>query len=199
MLQRSCLPRRGYDGVTLRQIAKQAEVDVALASYHFGKKQDLFEATFLRKAQMLNDLRLQSLMEFQQAKGDALTIDDIVSAFLRPIQRLALEDETGWHHYFALVAYVNSSSVWGQMMMHKHFDPLVSRYIDAFRTVFPEAPLEKIHWGYHYLSGALTLTLAQTGRIDRLSDGLCESTDVRTAYDLMIPFISAGFREICEA
>ena len=29
---------RGFDGVTLRQIAIGAGVDVALASYHFGKK-----------------------------------------------------------------------------------------------------------------------------------------------------------------
>lgn len=188
----------GFDGVTLRQIAKKADVDVALANYHFGKKQDLFEAAFLRRAQTLNDLRVQSLLEAQKTKGDDLTVEDIVAAFLRPIQQLALDDERGWRNYYALVAYVNSSAVWGQMMMHKHFDPLVSRYIDAFRSVLPNTPLERIHWGYHYLSGALTLTLAQTGRIDRLSDGLCQSTDVQTAYDLMIPFIAAGFREICE-
>lgn len=190
--------RHGFDGVTLRQIAKKAEVDVALASYHFGKKQDLFEAAFLRRAQTLNDLRLQSLLDVQKRKGDGVTVEDIVAAFLRPIQQLALEDETSWRHYYALVAYVNSSAVWGQMMMHKHFDPLVSRYIDAFRTALPDTPMERIHWGYHYLSGALTLTLAQTGRIDRLSEGLCASSDVKTAYDLMIPFIAAGFREICE-
>ncbi|GAB2198571.1 TetR/AcrR family transcriptional regulator [Sessilibacter sp. MAH4] len=29
--------QHGYDGVTIRQIAKLAEVDVALANYHFGK------------------------------------------------------------------------------------------------------------------------------------------------------------------
>ena len=38
----------GYDGVALRQIARCASVDVALASYHFGKKRDLFQAVFER-------------------------------------------------------------------------------------------------------------------------------------------------------
>ncbi|MDZ7686345.1 MAG: TetR/AcrR family transcriptional regulator [Gammaproteobacteria bacterium] len=156
----------GFDGVTLRQIAKKADVDVALANYHFGKKQDLFEAAFLRRAQTLNNLRLQSLLEAQKQKCDDLTVEDIVAAFLRPIQRLALEDEKGWRNYYALVAYVNSSAVWGQMMMHKHFDPLVSRYIEAFRQVFPDTPLERIHWAYHYLSGALTLD-AGSNRPDR--------------------------------
>jgi hypothetical protein len=49
----------------------------------------------------------------------------------------------------------------------------------------------------HNLSGALTLTLARTGRIDRLSDGLCRSEDFRAAYDHMIPFVAAGFKEVC--
>ncbi|HKI73309.1 MAG TPA: TetR/AcrR family transcriptional regulator, partial [Pseudomonadales bacterium] len=187
----------GYDGVTLRQIAKKAGVDVALANYHFGKKQELFEATFLRRAQMLNDVRIQSLLEAERRAGSELTIEDIVAAFLRPIQQLLQEDEQSWGYYYALVAYVNSSAVWGRTMMHEHFDPLVSRYIAAFHQVFPDTEMEKIHWCYQYLSGALTLTLAQTGRIDRLSEGLCQSTDVQTAYDLMIPFVAAGFREVC--
>lgn len=56
----------GFDGVTLRSIAKKAGVDVALANYHFGKKNDLFQATFLRRAQILNDVRMQALLEVER-------------------------------------------------------------------------------------------------------------------------------------
>lgn len=187
----------GYDGVTLRQIAKAAEVDVALANYHFGKKQQLFEATFMRRAEVLNTLRLEALQDVQQKKGDAVDLEDIVAAFLRPLQRLQLTGDQGWHNYMALVAYVNASSVWGQLMMHQSFDPLVSKFIDAFKVALPGVDPARIYWAYQYLSGALTLTLAQTGRIDRLSEGLCQSNDAQTAYDLMIPFVVAGFKEVC--
>lgn len=37
--------RHGYDGATMRAIAADAEVDVALVSYYFGSKGDLFVAT----------------------------------------------------------------------------------------------------------------------------------------------------------
>jgi AcrR family transcriptional regulator len=57
---------RGYDGVTLRQIASEARVDVALASYHFGKKLDLFNAVFERRADALNRSRLEALRRVQQ-------------------------------------------------------------------------------------------------------------------------------------
>lgn len=183
--------------MTLRQIAKKADVDVALANYHFGKKRDLFEAAFLRRAQILNDVRLQALLEAEKEGDGKPSLEAIISAFLRPIQALKLSSDPGWRNYCALVAYINSSAVWGEEMMHRHFDPLVSRYIAALKNALPSTELEKIHWCYHYLSGALTLTLAQTGRIDRLSEGLCQSTDSQTAYDLMIPFVVAGFERIC--
>jgi AcrR family transcriptional regulator len=37
--------KRGYEGATLRSIAGAAEVDVALLSYYFGSKSDLFVAS----------------------------------------------------------------------------------------------------------------------------------------------------------
>lgn len=187
----------GFDGVTLRQIAKKSEVDVALPAYHFGKKRDLFEAAFLRRAKILNDARRVSLRETESRHSGKPPVEEIVAAFLRPIQQFQLSNDPGWRHYLALVAYINASSVWGEEMMHKHYDPLVSEYIEALQRAFPDTDPRVVHWCYHYLSGALTLTLAQTGRINRLSDGLCQSSDVQTAYDLMIPFIAAGFREMC--
>ena len=39
----------------------------------------------------------------------------------------------------------------------------------------PDAAPEDIFWGYNFLTGALTLSLAETGRLDVLSDGLCRS------------------------
>ncbi|MFT5136632.1 MAG: hypothetical protein ACI9XU_000323 [Arenicella sp.] len=47
------------------------------------------------------------------------------------------------------------------------------------------------------MSGALTLTFAETGRIDKLSNGKCHSTDFEAVYDNMIPFMAAGFNKVC--
>ena len=46
-------------------------------------------------------------------------------------------------------------------------------------------------------SGALTLTLGETGRLDRLSGGLCKSGDLDSACDYMVRFAAAGFRAVC--
>ena len=187
----------GFDGVTLRRIATAAEVDVALLNYHFGVKKKLFEAVFLRRAEILNEARLNALLEAKAGSGGQPSLQQIVSAFLRPIQHFQLTGDQGWRNYLALVAWVNSSSVWGEEMMHKSFDPFVSRFIEALKKNMPDADPQRVYWAYQFLSGALTLTLAQTGRIDRLSDGLCRESNLETAYDLMIPFVVAGFRKLC--
>jgi AcrR family transcriptional regulator len=187
----------GFDAVTLRGIAKKAGVDVALASYHFGKKNELFQATFMRRAQILNDVRMQALLAVEREADGQPKLEEIISAFLRPIQQLQLSDDPGWHHYCALLAYVNNSSVWGEELMHNSYDPLVNRYLAALRKALPAASEERLQWCYHYLSGALTLTLAQTGRIDRLSDGLCHSSDMESGFNYMIPFVVAGFERLC--
>lgn len=35
---------RGLDGVSIRDITREADVDIALLNYHFGTKEGLFEA-----------------------------------------------------------------------------------------------------------------------------------------------------------
>lgn len=188
----------GYDGVTMRQIAKGAKVDVALASYHFGRKLDLFHAVFDRRAEILSNSRRELLMTNQQrAEGKENTLENIIEAFLLPLKMAQQTGDPGWRNYLALLAYVMISPVWSKTLMKKVFDKRVGEFIAALKIVLPNAEEVKLHWCYHYVSGALALTLAQTGRIDKLSNGKCHSTDFDAAYEHMIPFIAAGFREVC--
>ena len=81
--------------------------------------------------------------------------------------------------------------------MTRYFDPLVKRFLDALRLALPGCREEDLFWSYHFLSGALTLTFAETGRIDNLSGGLCLSSDMAAANARMPRFIAAGFRALC--
>lgn len=188
----------GYDGVTLRQITKLAGVDVALANYHFGPKRDLFNAVLERRADVLNNARHTALDECLRAAGtSAPTVEAIIDAYLAPLGKIHNSADEGWKHYLALIAYVNNSHEYGRQFMTQFFNPLVKRFIDALRQALPDADEKAIYWGYHYLSGALTLTFADTGRIDILSGGIASSSDTKTGYAHMTPFIAAGMRAIC--
>ena len=187
----------GFDGVTLRQVATRASVDVALIGYYFEIKRGLFDAVFLRRAEILNQQRLDALDAYEREHGSEMTLEGLMEAFLRPTMEPSTHQGPGWRNYFALVAQVNNTPVWGGEIMTRYFDPVIHRLIALVRRVMPEAADEDVYWSYHMLSGALTLSLGQTGRLDLLSGGLCRSEDLAAACDHLVPFAAAGFRAAC--
>ncbi len=189
--------RHGLHGVTVREVARSAGVDPALVHYYFDTKKGLFDAVFLRRAEILNEERMRSMDSYERAGGDHITVEGCIEAFLEPILRRSLQTDPRWKNYFRLVALVNNSAEWGGLLMTRTFDPVIRRLIELVRRCLPDASEENLYWSYHFLSGALTLSLSETGRIDRLSGGVCVSSDLEAIHRRMVPFIAAGFRRLC--
>lgn len=190
--------KHGFFGVTIREVAREAGVDTALLHYYFGTKRGLFDAVFLRRADVVNRERMEALNRYEKEHGRAMTVEGVIHAFLEPVMLWQEKGGPGWKHYFALVAQANANPVWGGETMARYFDPVIERMIDLLRKTIPGARDEDLYWAYHNLSGALTLTLGETGRLDRLSGGLCRSGDILKAYDTMLQFSAAGFRALCK-
>jgi AcrR family transcriptional regulator len=187
--------RRGFHGTSVREITGTAGVDLALVNYHFGSKKELLAAVIERRGQVLNEERLKRLTDERlRAAPDAPSTEAVVDAFLDPILERLADAGAGWHSYFSLLAYVNNSPEWGKKLMSKTFDAVVREFIQAVMASLPEATPEDVYWGYNFLTGALTLSLAETGRLDALSDGLCRSNDVAALKARLGPYVAAGLR-----
>lgn len=190
--------QHGFYGVTIREVAREAGVDTALIHYYFGAKRGLFDAVFLRRAEVWNNERVAAINRYAEANGpNAMTLEGLFEAFLRPPFEWSLKGGPGWKHYAALVAQTNANPAFGGETMARYFDPAIHRLIELIKQVLPEAAEVDIYWAYHNLSGALTLTLGETGRLDRLSGGLCRSGDLESACSYLVRFAAAGFRAVC--
>ena len=188
--------RHGFYGVTTRQVAAEAGVDTALIHYYFGAKRELFDAVFLRRAEILNSDRKASMDAYEAANPGAMTPLGVITAFIEPLIERSLTGGAGWKNYFALVAQVNNTPAWGGETMHRFFDPVVRQLVDTLKRARPQADLTELYWGYQFLTGAMMLALSETGRIDQLSEGLCRSNDLDAVRKRLYRYCAAGFETL---
>ncbi|MGD1065621.1 MAG: TetR family transcriptional regulator [Vulcanimicrobiaceae bacterium] len=189
--------QHGLHGVTLKDVAKSIDVHHTLINYYFEGKQQLFDAVFARRAVVTSERRMKALDAYERAAAGAPTVEGALRAFLDTDLDLYIEGGEGWRNYAALGAQVANTPEWGAALMDQHFDPVVLRLIGLLKLALPDCAEEDIFWGYHFVTGALMLTLARTGRIDKLSGGLCRSDDFAAVKQRMAAFMAAGFLDIC--
>jgi AcrR family transcriptional regulator len=192
----SLFSRHGFYGVTVRQVAAEAGVDTALIHYYFGAKRELFDSVFARRADHLNKARLEAMRSYAERSGGNITPDGVIEAFVGPLLDLSLTNDERWKNYFRLVALVNNTPAWGGETMHRFFDPVVEELIGLWRRALPQAEPRDLYWGYQFLTGAMMLTLSETGRIDQLSGGLCRSTDLQAVRARLYAWCAAGLEEV---
>jgi AcrR family transcriptional regulator len=189
--------QHGLYGVTLKDVAKRIGVHHTLMNYYFEDKKKLFDAVFARRAVVTSTRRMRALDEYDASTNGKPTVEGALRAFLDTDLDTYIQGGEGWKNYAKLGAQVANTPAWGADLMDEHFDPVVLRLIGLLKKALPDCAEQDIFWGYHFVTGALMLTLARTGRIDKLSGGACHSEDFAAVKERMASFMAAGFQTIC--
>ena len=182
----------GLHGVTLRDVAQRVGVHTTLMHYYFDDKRSLFDAVFARRAAVTSGRRIEALDRYAAEAGDHPTVEGALHAFLDTDLDLYIEGGEPWLNYAAFCARV-SNTLEGAELMDVHFDPVVLKLISILERALPNTSREDIFWGYHFVTGSLMNTFARTGRLDRLSGGLCRSDDFPAVRQRIAKFMAAGF------
>ncbi len=184
--------KHGLYGVTLRDVAQRVGIHTTLLHYYFEDKRNLFEAVFARRASVTSDRRMTALEQYEVEAGDQPTVEGALHAFLDTDLDLYYEGGEAWMNYAAFCARVSNTPE-GAALMDVHFDPVVLKLVSILKRALRDYAEEDIFWGYHFVTGALMNTLARTGRIERLSGGICRSDDFPAVKKRMAKFMAAGF------
>jgi AcrR family transcriptional regulator len=184
--------KHGLHGVTLRDVALRVGVHTSLMHYYFDDKLSLFEAVFARRASITSGRRMEALDRYEQQAAGKPTVVGALHAFLDTDLDLYISGGEAWMNYAAFGAQASNTPE-GAELMDRYFDPVVLKLVGILRQALPDYAEEDIFWGYFFVTGSLMHTLARTGRIDRLSGGLCKSDDFDAIKQRIAKFMAAGF------
>jgi AcrR family transcriptional regulator len=189
--------KHGLYGVTLRDVALEVGVHTSLMHYYFEDKLALFKAVFARRAGTTSDRRMKALDEYEKRAEGKPTVVGALHVFLDTDFDLYIDGGEGWRNYAAFCAQLANTPE-GAGLFDEYFDPVVLRLIEILKKALPNVSKKDIFWGYHFVTGSLMHSLARSGRIDRLSSGLCKSDDFKAVKARMADFMAAGFMSLKE-
>jgi AcrR family transcriptional regulator len=187
---------REFDSVSTRDIAGKAKVNLALVHYYFGSKQKLFRAVLARRIEELSRRRLE-LLDIHGRQSQTVPVAQIAEAFVLPMLEFATGGSRGWRNYIRLNGRVASSDKYIKLAGDL-YDPAAEVFIKEIARAFHAVTRRDVEWGYLFMVTVMSCAFAGGGRIERLSDGHAKSSDLREAYDALIPFISAGLAATCQ-
>ncbi|MCC6788865.1 MAG: TetR family transcriptional regulator [Hyphomonadaceae bacterium] len=188
--------QHGYFGVTIKDVADKMGIHAALIHYYYDGKKALFDAVFERRVDYAVTVRTAGLDAYEAEVGNQPTIEGALRAYYDGAFDVYINGDEGWRSFGRIFAQVNNAPGYGAEKMDTYFDPLVLRLIGLLKKALPDAKLEDLFWSFQFTSGAYTLILSRTGRIDRLSGGLCASDDFEAVRERFVTFMAGGLEAL---
>lgn len=183
---------RGYDGASIRDVAAAAGLQIHSVSYHFGPKEQLFDAVVARRADIMTGLRREALVAARrEAGGGAIPIKQLVRDYASPFIQSASHGDVGWRNYAALMGRLANSPL-GTEIIARHYDDMAREYIAELQKALAGADPEDVVEGFSALIAAMLGICAATGRPERLS-GRREQRPPEDSFEALVRFHTAGF------
>lgn len=183
----------GYDATSLRQVAREAGVPIALVSYHFGGKLGLYRAIFEARTPATVEQRMAGLALADLETDPARKLDMIVKATLVPMLRLRAAEHSS--HFGTLLAReVSDPRSIERGIVRDMLDPIAAAVTSRLAVALPDRSKAEIHWIYQILIGAMVYAMGDAGRISRLSGGAADPEDVDATIETMLGILLNGIR-----
>ena len=185
----------GFEATSLRQLTAAAGVNLAAVNYHFGSKEELFQAVLTRRLDPMNQERIELLQKLErEAAGKTLSCEKVLFAMLIPALRLARDERRGGKNFLRLLgrAYADPAP-FIRHFLSQQYAGMIGRYKEAFLRALPQLSRQELTWRLHFVMGALSYTLAGTDAL-KLFAQVTETDNDELLLQRLAPFLVAGLK-----
>jgi len=182
---------RGFNGVSVRELAAAAQVNIASIGYHFDSKEGLLSEVYRRHCEPLIEERLRGLEAAARLRGKA-RVAAIIEAFIRPaLAQVEVEDGATFIRLRAVLSGENSELL--EKLVAENFDQSSTAFIDKLCECLPHLSRTDVCWRFHFLLGTIYYTAAGPHRIAAFSHGRCNPSNTEDVIKELVPFMTRAF------
>jgi len=185
----------GFEATSLRALTTAAGVNLAAVNYHFGSKEELFQAVLTRRLDPMNQARLELLTRLEaNAARRPVSCESILTALLIPALKLARDPQRGGKDFLRLLgrAYADPAP-FIRRFLSEQYGLVIARYKAAFARALPHLPRKELSWRLHFIMGALSYTLAGTDALKLIAElNPHETANDEILLRRLAPFLLAG-------
>lgn len=186
----------GFAGTSLRNLVKQAGVNLAAVSYHFGSKEELYQAVIGRMAKVITERQLVALDQLDAGQGTP-SIEEILTAYIEPgiLYLLEIEDRRIIRAQFMGRCRTEPGSI--QQRAREEFSISHWRFLAQLQQALPEQSEFDLNWKLDMVITMLIRALTETGR-DNMLLRSASKADAEHAIRELVKFSAAGLRASSE-
>jgi AcrR family transcriptional regulator len=186
----------GYSGASMRDIVREAGVNLATVYYYFGCKHGLMDAVLKRRFGPLRLEHLELLQQFERhSKGRGLPVEKILEAMLLPPLRLVAAAGSKRQAVTRLLGrMVTEPDTQTQRILSRQRAELRGAFLEALRASLPKARPADLQWRMEFVWGALGFILCNPRSLESATHGACNPANAQEVLREMVDFFSAGFR-----
>ena len=187
--------QQGFHATSLRQITREAGVNLAAVHYHYQSREHLIEMVLRRKLEPLNARRITLLDGLESALPEITpSLEEVLRAFMLPIFQAQQENLKIGDFAIIMGRLATAPGDWAPAMLRSAFGAAMPRFIEAIRRAVPGLRQEDLAWGMHLTIGAMAHHMAGGILLDMLGGNRVDRHDHQEVLNRLIAFMSAGIR-----
>ena len=178
---------KGFNAVSIRDIALEAGANPGSITYHFKSKDGLLLEIYQRHCGPMNHRRSELLTAARRVRDLQDRLEAIVRAYVLPAFTSGSDLAGDGARFTRLRAVMSAEgNEVARKIIAQTFDDTSHAFIDAIHESLPHIPRTEIVWRSHFLLGALYYTLVNPERVTRLSRGEADGADMAEAIEQLV-------------
>ena len=183
--------------MTLREVTKEADVNLAAVNYHFGSKSNLMHEMIRERFEPINKERLRQLNQaIEKYAPNPVPLEEVFDALFRPLFTGAGSVPVNDTILIKILGRALTEPADFMRNMHKEFFVELSmRFIQQTKRSCPALSQEDLQYRFFLSVSTMLGTIIEQVRLEGISGGKLDGSNLDRILNELTAYVAAGFKQ----